>query len=484
MDPAIWPVNLALVIDLLLRVAMSVRVIMRRMPVGASLAWLAVILPFPFAGSLAYLFLGETRLGWRRGKRARAIHKPYQEWLRHLAEQHAVDWARLGADCQPLARLAEATVGMPAVPGNEVRLLAGAGPFFDALVADIEAARHTCHLEFYIWAVGGRADDVGEALLRAAARGVTCRVLIDGVGGRPFLKSAHARKLRAGGVDLRSALPVSLLALPFVRFDLRLHRKIVVIDGELAYTGSHNLADPAFFKRDAGVGPWVDAMARLRGPAVEPLGVTFLEDWELETGQGVKELRAHADAPPPAVGHSAVQAIPSGPATGGDLIEKIVLAAIYSAQQELVLTTPYFVPDEAMLTALTTAAGRGVATTLVVPARVDSRLVRLASRAHQGDLLSAGVRVAQYRSGLLHTKSVTVDGQLSLFGSLNLDQRSLRLNFELTLAVYDAAVTADLRRLQESYIEQSDLLNLEDLRARGPLERFGENAARLISPLL
>jgi cardiolipin synthase len=480
-----WTVKALAAFDLLLRVGVSLRVIMRRLPVGVSLAWLAVVLPFPFIGSIAYLLVGETRLGWRRAKRARAIHEPYRQWLGELGRRGEVDWSCLGADCHPLARLAEATVGIPALGGNAVQLLGGSERFFEALLADIDAARRSCHLEFYIWAEGGRADAVVEALLRAAARGVTCRVLVDGVGSRPFLHGRQARRLREGGVDLRAALRVSLLALPFVRFDLRLHRKVVVIDGAVGYTGSHNLADPEFFKKGAGVGQWVDAMVRLRGPVVEALAVTFLEDWDLETGVGIEELRRTSDAHPlEPDGPSVVQVVPSGPATGGDLIEKIVLAAIYAARKELVLTTPYFVPDEAMLMALTTAARQGVAVTLVVPERVDSRMVRLASRAHQGDLLAAGVRVAQFRRGLLHTKSVTVDGQFSLFGSLNLDPRSLRLNFELTLAVYDPAATAELRRLQESYIEQSDLLDAKALEARGPVERFAENAARLVSPLL
>ncbi len=477
--------GLAAIVDLLIRVGLSVRVIMRRRPVGVSLAWLAVILVFPFGGAVIYLTFGELRLGRRRARRAASIHELYQRWIADLDQRSRVDWSALGAECEPLAALIRSVVGIPALPQNSLELLCDAESVFRSLVTDIDAARRTCHMEFYIWNVGGMADEVAEALLRATGRGVFCRVLVDAMGSRAFLRSDLARRLRDGGVQLWAALPGGLLRGLFVRFDLRLHRKIVVIDGELAYTGSLNLVDPRFFKQDAGVGEWVDAMVRVRGPAVEALAVTFLEDWELETEEGVERLAETADIRPvPAAGMSAVQVVPSGPMVQNDAIQQVLLMAIYAARRELVLTTPYFVPDEAMLMALTSAARRGVEVTLVVPAKVDSMLVRLAGGAHQGDLAAAGVRVVLFESGLLHTKSITVDGEFSLFGSLNLDPRSLFLNFEITLAVYDSGFTAELRRLQQSYIDRSEPMDLDAWQARSGVVHFTENAARLVGPLL
>jgi cardiolipin synthase len=179
-----------------------------------------------------------------------------------------------------------------------------------------------------------------------------------------------------------------------------------------------------------------------------------------------------------------VQVLPSGPGERVGAIEQAVISSIYTASRELVLTTPYFVPDESLMSALLSAPGRGVDVTLIVPARVDSRMTQYASRAYQSDLLAAGVRIALYRDGLLHTKSMTVDGQFSLFGSLNLDLRSLRLDFEVTLAVYHAGFTVALRELQQTYIERSDLLDLTTCKARGRVERFVEDAARLVGPVL
>ncbi|HEY4307875.1 MAG TPA: cardiolipin synthase [Pirellulales bacterium] len=485
LDPTGWYTTSLLIADWLIRLGLSVRVIMRGRPVGFTLAWLSVILIFPLGGAVLYLMFGELRLGRRRADWAERIHGPYRQWLADLNGREQVDWRPLGSESQSLSQLCDSAVGIPALPGNEMRLLDNAEETFRALVVDIDAARRTVHLEFYIWAVGGTADEVAAALLRAAARGVTCRVLVDAVGSHEFLESNLARRLREGKVHLHSALPVGLFRMLFYRLDLRMHRKIVVIDGEIAYTGSMNLVDPRFFKQNADVGQWVDAMLRMRGPAVEALGVTFIEDWEFETGEGVEQLRETGDVHAVATaGESAVQVIPSGPVLPVQAIQAILLQAIYSAREELVLTTPYFVPDELMLTALLSAAGRGVRVTIILPARVDSRLVRMASQAHKGDLLAAGVRIMLFESGLLHTKSVTVDDKLSLFGSLNLDPRSLQLNFEITLAVYDQDFTNRLRALQNSYITASTAMDRKRWERRSFRVRFVDNAARLLSPLL
>ena len=459
---------------------------MRGRPVGFTLAWLTVILIFPLGGAVLYLMFGELRLGRRRAEWAARIHGPYRQWVADLNRRRQVDWEPLGDACQSLSTLCDRAVGIPAMPANDVQLITDAAATFRSLVADIDAARRTVHLEFYIWAAGGDADLVVEALLRAVPRGVICRVLVDAVGSKEFLESKQCRRLRDGGVSLHEPLPANLLRMLFYRIDLRMHRKIAVIDGEVAYTGSMNLVDPRFFKQNAGVGQWVDAMVRLRGPAVEALGVTFVEDWELETGEGIEKLQQTGDIHElPEVGKSAVQVIPSGPVLPVQAIQAILLSAIYSARRELVLTTPYFVPDELLLTALLSAAGRGVQVTIILPERVDSHLVRMASQAHKGDLLAAGVRIMLFEKGLLHTKSVTVDNRMSMFGSLNLDPRSLQLNFEITLAIYDSGFNGRLRALQDSYIDGVRRpWTASGWEKRSFAARFVDNAARLLSPLL
>jgi len=292
-------------------------------------------------------------------------------------------------------------------------------------------------------------------------------------------------QLKAGGVEVAAALPVSSLSVFKVRPDLRLHRKIVVIDDTAGYTGSFNLVDPRFFKQEAGVGEWVDAMVRLEGPGVLALNALFRWDWEVETG---RDLDAQAGSGEPGAGiragESDVQVIPSGPGMTGNTIYQILLMSIYSARREIVMTTPYFVPDEAVGTALLTAAERGVKVMIIVPERNDSRLVHFTSRSYFDDMLAARIRIFGFNGGLLHTKSVVVDRQVALFGSVNLDIRSFWLDCEVTLGVYDPDFARRLLALQDKYIRDSIPVDLPSWRQRPGKERFFENLARLASPLL
>jgi cardiolipin synthase len=471
---------------LAIQLLLSFRVLMQRRRVGETLAWMLVIMVFPLLiGVGIYLLLGELKLGQRRARRFENLYTPIRDWLRQLEERFADDPLQLSSKAEQLSQLGRQTFGLPTLPGNNIELIKSWQGVFQSLVADIEAAQSSCHLEFYIWQTGGEVDRIAAALLRARERGVVCRILVDALGSRRFLKSNAAKQLREAGVHIQDALSGGIFRLPFVRLDLRLHRKIVVIDGRIAYTGSLNMVDPRYFKKDSGVGQWVDAMVRIEGPTVESLAITFLADWYIESNSELAELQHSGDAKPlPKIGEAAAQAFPSGPAFILGAIEQILIMAVYTAREELVLTTPYFVPSEILMMALASAAQRGVKVVLVVPARVDSHLVRYASQASKSDLLKAGVRIANFTGGLLHTKSVTVDGEMSLFGSVNLDPRSMRLNFEISLAVYNREFTQQLRALQQSYIDQSHLMDLAMWQNRPLKNRVAENAARLWSPLL
>ncbi len=470
---------------LLLQVVLCFRVVMQRRQTGETLAWIMVIWVFPVIGPLFYLLFGELRLGKRRARRFTEMYPPIRKWLADIPQRSLVDWSRLDPDFEPLSEMSERTFGVPSLRANAVALIGDWQKVFDGIIADVDAAQSSCHLEFYIWTTGGRADEVVDAMIAAAQRGVVCRVLVDAMGSRSFLKSEAVQRLRDAGVIVTAAMPGGLLRLPFVRFDLRLHRKIVVIDGRIAYTGSLNMVDPRYFKRDSGVGQWVDAMVRIEGPAVEALAITFLADWYVETDARLSELQESGDAhPQPSRGECPVQVMPSGPVLAARAVEQVLITAIYSAREELVLTTPYFVPSEPLSLALIAAARRGVKVVLVLPARVDSRLVRYASGAFKVEMLEAGVKIAAFNDGLLHTKSVTVDGTHSLFGSVNLDPRSMRLNFEILLAIYNPDFTSRLRDLQQQYIDRSQLLDLETYRSRPRLQQTAENFARLLSPLL
>ena len=462
-------------------VAVALRLFSRRNTNGSAMAWLMLVILVPLVGVVMYLLIGERRLGRTWMRRAIAIQPQVLEWAGGIPPDSLAAPEALDPGAQGICRLATGAVGMPLMRGHRLQLLADSESAMKSLIADIDAAAVSVHTEFYIWSAGGFVDDFVAALVRAAQRGVTCSALMDSLGSRPFFKTESVARLRAAGVRVVEVLPVNPLRALFVRFDLRDHRKIAVIDRRIAYTGSMNIADPRLFKQDAGVGEWVDAMVRIEGPAAWALEAVSLSLTALQTGADF------APPPPPdlpASGSSLVQIFPSGPQSSSRHIEQLLLEAIYSAQREIVLTTPYFIPSEALLTALRSAAMRGVHVVLIVPARVDSLLVRFASNAYFNDLLPYGVEVLRFTDGLLHTKSMVIDGQVTVFGTVNLDIRSFELNFEVSVIVYDQPFSGATRALQDRYIQRSRPIDPAQWLARPWWRRTAENAVQMMSPLL
>lgn len=481
--------TVVLVLHVLIVLAVYIRVIMKRPAPGVALAWLMIVSVLPGLGITLYLFFGERRIGRTRAQRIESLRPAYEAWFEDVITDEItdVDWTRHPANAESMHRLGKATVGMPTMRGNSLRLHADTQEILHAIIADVEAAKRTVHMAFYIWHPGGTADLVVDAVVRAAERGVRCNILVDGLGSKTWWRSPQRKRLQKAGVTVLEAMPVALWRSLFARGDLRLHRKIVVIDAEVAYTGSMNMVDPRFFKQGSGVGEWIDAMARVEGPAVEGLLGTLLSDWKLETGEEVEALiKSSGLKRLPLVGSEDVQVFPSGPhqSRTEDAILQMLLKLIYAAEREIIITTPYFVPDESMLRALRSAAAEGVRVELILPAKVDSLLVRYSSRSYFIDLMQAGVRIQQFSGGLLHTKSITVDGCLSMFGTVNLDMRSLWLNYEVSLFVYGEVFGKALRELQQSYLEECELVDLDIWMQRPGGVRFLENTARLVSPLL
>ncbi|WP_300318639.1 cardiolipin synthase [Accumulibacter sp.] len=461
--------------------AVSLRIFSRRPTRGTALAWLLLIILVPAVGVLMYLLIGERRLGRTWMERAIAMEPQVRRWAAEIPATTVVDPGVLTTGAESVSRLATGSVGLPLMGGHHLQLLPDSGSSMRALIADIDAARSSVHLEFYIWSDGGFVDDLVAALVHAAQRGVPCCALMDSLGSRPFFKSEAFGQLRDAGVEIVEILPVNPMRALLVRLDLRDHRKIAVIDRRIAYTGSMNIADPRFFKQDAGVGEWVDAMVRIEGPAAWILEAVSLSLTTLQTGEDF------APPPPPdlaAAGVALVQIFPSGPQSAIRHIEQLLLAAIYAARREIVLTTPYFVPGETLLTALRSAAIRGVRVILIVPEKIDSRLVRYASNAYVDDLLAVGITILRFQAGLLHTKSMVVDEELTVFGTVNLDLRSFELNFEVSMICYDPAFSAATRAMQRQYEASSQALQLDRWRARPNSRRLLENAVQLLSPLL
>lgn len=481
------PGFISLAAHLLLTVGIAVRVIMQRPSTGVALAWLVLVAMVPFAGAAIYLMIGDRRLSPRRTQRMQAVQTNYRHiWDMAIKEGVTdIDWSRHSAAARGMDRLGRNSAGSPTVRGSSLELVSDPQTTFRRMAEDVDRATTSLLMEFYIWNAGGAADDVLEAVIRAAGRGVSCRILIDALGARTWWKGPQPKRLREAGVKLLPALPVSLFRSLVGRADLRLHRKIVVVDSDVAWTGSMNLADPRYFQQDEGVGQWVDAMVRVEGTVVAPLAITVISDWMVESGEPMGEIVQsagfHLIEPR---GVADVQIVPTGPGVSGDGLLQMLLAIINAAREELVLTTPYLIPDVSILEALRGAAGRGVEVSIILPAKVNYVSIRYASRSYYDDLMDNGVSFYLYRDGLLHTKSIMVDGEISMFGSVNLDMRSLWLNYEVALFVYDPAFAQELKRLQQSYLAHSDKLDPASWETRPFASRFLENTLRLASPLL
>lgn len=469
----------------LLIASVTLRILMKRRAVTSAMAWLLVIYILPLVGVIAYLSFGELHLGKRRAERARDMWPSTANWLKALKESKHIFADENSTVAESLFQLCERRQGVGGVKGNQLQLLTETDDVMHALIRDIQLSRHNIEMVFYIWNPGGLADEVAESLMAAARRGVHCRLMLDSAGSLAFFRSPWPAMMRNAGIDVVESLKVNLMRVFLRRMDLRQHRKMVMIDNYIAYTGSMNLVDPRYFKQDAGVGQWVDLMARMEGPIATTMGIVYSCDWEIETGKRLLPPPPDANIMPfeEASGHT-IQTIASGPGFPEDLIHQALLTAVYAARKNLVLTTPYFVPSDDLLHAICTAALRGVNVSLILPKKNDSLLVGWASRAFFAELLAAGVRIYQFEGGLLHTKSVLVDDELSLVGTVNLDMRSLWLNFEITLVIDDQGFGNDLAAVQDDYISRSTLLNARDWVKRPLWQRITERVFYFFSPLL
>ena len=462
------------------------RVLLRRPARGVALAWLMLAMALPYLGAILYFLIGERRIPRSRAERMAKLRADFRRLAAPHVQHHRVpDDAEQSHDSKALQKAALSFFGVPPIAGNSLTLASNTLDMLSRIAADIDTAQRSVVMEFYIWNEGGLTAEVRDALIRAAGRGVECLVLIDAMGAGEWWRSGEPAQLRNAGVKLREALPVGLLRGLAGRTDLRLHRKIVVIDGAIAWTGSMNMVDPRYFKQDAGVGEWVDAMTRIEGPVAGLLASVMIGDWIAETGDDLEKVVQDTQltvAEPR--GDVPVQVLASGPGESGEGLLQVMLALINAADREVIITTPYFVPEDQLVTALRGAAARGVKVVIVLPKRIDSIMVRYASRSFFDEILEMGGEIRQFREGLLHTKSITIDGNVAMFGTANFDMRSLWLNYEVSLLVFGGPFIIELRRLQAAYIDGSEVVSLVPWPKRPLAERLRESALRLLSPLL
>jgi len=460
-----------------IRLVMLVVVTRRREP-SSAMAWLVVIFFLPWVGLVFYLLIGENRLPRRRAWQHARLLEELRALGRRFEDHPSIVHPELGPELMAAVTLAERLGYMPILGGNDVELMTRTEDVIDRLVGDIDAAEHHVHLLFYIYANDETGRRVADALARAVKRGVRCRVLVDSVGSARMLKSLGPQMVEQG-IELHETLPVGIFRRRMARIDLRNHRKLAVLDGRIAYTGSQNIVNADYGHRDLA---WHDMMVRLTGPAVLELQAVFLADWYFDTDE---ILDGEDIFPAPQVaGTIPVQTLPSGPSYPTENYQRMVVAALHAAREHVIITTAYFVPDEPFMQALQVAVLRGVQVELIVPRRSDRWLVAAASRAYYEGLLDAGIKLHLYHTGLLHSKTMSIDNSVAFLGTSNFDIRSFALNFEVNLLLYDADVTERLRAEQRRYIENSVQLTSQQWKQRPAIQKVFENVAKLLSPLL
>ncbi|KAI3492669.1 hypothetical protein L1887_42723 [Cichorium endivia] len=406
----------------LLIAGVTLRILMKRRAVPSAMAWLLIIYILPLVGIIAYLSFGELHLGKRRAERARAMWPSTAKWLNDLKACKHIFAEENSSVASSLFKLCERRQGIGGVKGNQLQLLTSSDDVMQALIRDIQLARHNIEMVFYIWQPGGMADQVAESLMAAARRGIHCRLMLDSAGSVAFFRSPWAGMMRNAGIEVVEALKVNLLRVFLRRMDLRQHRKMIMIDNYIAYTGSMNMVDPRFFKQDSGVGQWVDLMARMEGPIATSMGIVYSCDWEIETGKRILPPPPDGNIMPfeEASGHT-IHTIASGPGFPEDLIHQALLTATYSAREYLIMTTPYFVPSDDLLHAICTAAQRGVDVSIILPRKNDSLLVGWASRAFFSELLAAGVVIMEMDLNNRLTEDETLEQAYDIFLELAVD---------------------------------------------------------------
>lgn len=449
----------------------------QRRSASAARTWLLFIFLLPWPGLAIYAMVGRIRVPAFRRKLQEQASEQIKKAQAQIGAQ-IVARPDLPAQLQIIPEQAKRLGTFEPFAGNAFEFLRDYEGSIDRLIQDIDAAKRHVHLLTYIYRTDRIGRKVADALKRAAQRGVVCRVLLDAVGSRVALNQ-FGPELQKAGVEVRSMLPVGLFRRKGERFDLRNHRKISVIDGTIGYLGSQNIAESTFVKNF----PNEELVVRFTGPVVSQLQATFLGDHYLETEEVLDRAELFPDLKP--AGDSAAQLLPSGPGYGQENGRELIISMLYEARRRVVITTPYFIPDEPFLNAICAAGQReNVQVHMVLSKHANQLISQLAQRSYYDDLLEAGIQIHLYRPHFLHAKLLTIDDHVALTGSTNMDIRSFALNAEINLLIYDRQVVEQLKGVQEDYFRNSDLLTREQWSKRSVLEKMAQNTARLMDSFL
>jgi cardiolipin synthase A/B len=460
------------------RVAALFYVPQRRAP-NAARAWLLLIFFLPWPGLILYLLIGRAYLPRRRFQ----VQREISELVRRLAPRAAPfddeGAAVVSPELLPALRLADRLSEFPIVGGNHFELLPEYDGAIARIVAEVDGAQKFVHMLFYIFEDDDTGREVAAALERAAHRGVAVRVLMDAIGSRAGLKGLGPG-LRAAGAEVIAVMPLRLWGPNAARFDLRNHRKIVIVDGRCAFFGSQNIVSK---RANRGLVN-EEMLVRATGPIVRHLHAVLLGDRYLETGDLPPESADLAPQAPTATRTGLAEVVPSGPGYNEGTAEGVMVALMYGARTSVVMTSPYVIPSDAFLAAMCSAARRGVRVDLIVDSESNKPLVQKAQESYYDQMMHAGVSIYRHSDSFLHAKHLSIDDEVALIGSSNFDIRSFALNAEVSVLIYDRSVVAALHAIQQGYLRHAQLVTREERASLGWRQRGLENLARMTDSLL
>lgn len=453
-------------------------VLTKRRNTASSVAWILAIILLPYLGGVLYLFFGINRVERRTRQRA-AIERNIEQQLPALDEYDLELSSRLNDQQAQLARLVHSGCGSMPTDCNAVEVIADTNVALRRIEEAIMAAQESIHLEYYIWRADKTGTRVRDLLIERARAGVRVRFLYDGIGSI-FLGRGFLRPMRDAGIDIAPFLPGASFRERW-SLNLRSHRKIVITDGRIGFTGGMNIGDE-YHGRNKKLGYWRDTHLRLVGPSVLQLQRVFAEDWYYATGEEVTQPERFPD--PECDGDVISQVVSGGPSGEMRTFHALMFTAINEARERVTLATSYFVPTDALQMALETAARRGVEVRLLLAGKSAHRWTVLAGRSFYESLLQAGVEIQEYRRGILHSKTVTVDGNWSLISTANFDSRSMLLNFEVGVALFDSRIAARLEKDYSEDIQHAKRIRLDYWQKRSSMHVFVENLCRLFAPVM
>lgn len=474
------------IVDWVIRISALFIVPRNRKPT-AGMAWLLLIFFFPTLGALVFLIIGNPKLPKKRRQAQATSDKVISKLLAEFREKHrSTELLNVQAPkkYQRLAKLSESLSGLPVFGGNTVEVLTEYDETIRRIAEDIDAAEHYVHLEYFIIVLDETTKPLFESLASAAKRGIKVRVLYDSLSTKRYPRwRATLRYLEDAGVAAQPMLPLRLPGRGYVRPDLRNHRKLVVVDGVTGYTGSQNLVQRNYHRKDAIY--YDELVVRVQGPITLQLAAVFLTDWYTETGTLLNYRDMGTKAPAvQKYGDVSAQVLPSGPGYDDENNLMLFTDIIHSAEKEITIVNPYFVPDDALSTAIISAAKRGVKVTMINSEAIDQWMVGHAQRSFYETLLKHNVDIHLYNAPiLLHAKFMIVDNDIALVGSSNLDIRSFVLDLEVTLITYNKKVAESLAAAASTYLKQSRKVHVQDWQKRPKRKKLLDNIARLTSAL-